>query len=264
MQANTPAALKILDLYCRYGNNEVLHGVNLSVVSGTICGLLGPNGSGKTTFFKCCLNLHRPDSGDIFVNGKSVLNLSPAKLSRLISYVPQGYSNAFPFSVFDLVRMGRNPHMSAFSGSDKIHKEAAWRALYRIGIQDLAEIPCSSLSGGQRQLVLIARAVAQESPLMLMDEPTSALDFQNQIQVWKILRELAKQGFTILVCSHDPNHILWFCERAVLLKNGDVLATGAPKDIINKETLFQLYGNVCERGKLPNGLPVVYPAAEMR
>ncbi len=253
-------ALETRDLGCRYGTRTVLSGVSLRIEPGTVCGLLGPNGSGKTTLFRCCLNFHRASSGDILMNGRSTLSLSPARLAKLASYVPQEHRMAFPFPVRDVVRMGRSPRMAGLFLPGKKDEEATEQALARVGIRHLAEQPCNRLSGGQRQLTLIARAVAQEAPLMLLDEPTSALDFQNQLEVWKTLRSLAERGFTVVVCCHDPNHILWFCDQAVLLKNGRTLDSGAPENVMTGAALTELYGGACSRGELAGGLPVVHPA----
>lgn len=253
-------ALEIRNLTCRYGAREVLRGVALRVAPGTVCGLLGPNGSGKTTLFRCCLNFHKAAAGDILMGGESTLRLPPARLAKLASYVPQEHRMAFPFPVRDVVRMGRSPRMAGLFRPGRRDEEATERALARVGIQDLADQPCNRLSGGQRQLALIARAVAQEAPLMLLDEPTSALDFQNQLEVWKTLRGLAERGFTVVVCCHDPNHILWFCDQAALLKEGRVLCSGAPNQVMTEDALAELYGGACARGELAGGVPVVHPA----
>ena len=253
-------ALETRDLGCRYGTRTVLSGVSLRIEPGTVCGLLGPNGSGKTTLFRCCLNFHRASSGDILMNGRSTLSLSPARLAKLASYVPQEHRMAFPFPVRDVVRMGRSPRMSGLFRLNSRDDEAVEDALKKTGVLHLADRPCNRLSGGQRQLVLIARALAQNAPLMLLDEPTSALDFQNQLEVWKTLRSLAERGFTVVVCCHDPNHILWFCDQAVLLKNGRTLDSGAPENVMTGTALTELYGGACSRGELAGGLPVVHPA----
>lgn len=252
-------ALEIRGLCFRHGMCDILRNINLSIAPGIVCGLLGPNGSGKTTLFRCCLNFQKVHAGNILMSGQRTLKLSPARLSRMVSYVPQEHHAAFPFQMRELVSMGRNPHMSGLFPSKKGHEEATRRALDLLGIQHLADRTYSSLSGGQKQLALIARAVAQEAPLMLLDEPTSALDFQNQIEVWKALRGLAKLGFTIVVCCHDPNHILWFCDQAILLKDGAIIDSGRAATVINKITLERLYGNMAIHNETVKGVPVVLP-----
>ena len=257
------AALEVRNLSCSYGPREVLHKVSFQVKPGTICGLFGPNGSGKTTLFRCCLNFLPPSSGEIFMSGQATNRMSPALLSRLASYVPQEHRMAFPFPVRDVVRMGRSPRMSGLFRLERQDEDLVEEALKKTGVLHLAEIPCNRLSGGQRQLVLIARALAQNAPLMLLDEPTSALDFQNQLEVWNTLRDIAQHGYAVLVCCHDPNHILWFCDQVVMLKDGSILRDGPPGETMTTEVLEQLYGNTCIRGELATGmLPIVHPSLQ--
>ena len=262
-------ALEVRELSFRYGNRPALNRASLSVAPGVVCGLLGPNGSGKTTLFKCCLNFLRSAEGEVRVDGRPTARLSPAALARLAAYVPQEHRQAFPFPVRDVVRMGCAPHRGGLSDLSGLF---GWRArtaqaarltedaMRRVGIAHLADVPCNQLSGGQRQLALIARAVAQSTPLMLLDEPTSALDFQNQMEVWNTLRQVAARGVAVVVCCHDPNHILWFCDQVVLMKSGRVLASGEPRAVLHDEALTTLYGDTCGRGVLNDGsLPVIYP-----
>ncbi len=252
-------ALKVCGVSFEYKKKPVLHDVSFHVPRGSICGLLGHNGSGKTTFFKCCMNVLSPYTGRMEANGDVLQNLSPAKLARRIAYVPQEYRQVFPFTVRDVVAMGRTPHMAArFGGFGQItatDREHVQNALLRTNLLHLAEESCNTLSSGQRQLVFIARAIAQNSPVMLLDEPTSALDFSKQVAVWTLLQEIAAQGVSILVCCHDPNHILWFCDKVVVLHQGAVLATGAPSSVLNMDMLHKVYGQSCTLGSAH----VVYP-----
>ena len=141
--------------------------------------------------------------------------------------------------------MGRTPRMSGWFRLRREDERIAEEAMQRIGISHLAERPCSQLSGGQRQLVLLARAMAQQTPLILLDEPTSALDFSNQLSVWGVLREVASQGVTVLVCCHDPNHILWFCDKAAVLHEGRICAEGPSEKVVTEEVLQRIYGPQC-------------------
>ncbi len=260
-ETSSVAALEVRSLSFSYGNAEVLHDVAFQVKPGTICGLFGPNGSGKTTLFRCCLNFLSPASGDILMSGHVTTRMSPALLSRLASYVPQEHRMAFPFPVRDVVRMGRSPRMSGLFRLGQQDERLVEDALKKTGVLHLADTPCNRLSGGQRQLVLIARALAQNAPLMLLDEPTSALDFQNQLEVWNTLRDIARHGYAVLVCCHDPNHILWFCDQVVMLKEGRIIRDGTPGEVMTTRILERLYGDTCIRGELATGrLPVVYPA----
>ena len=240
-------ALDIRGLTFSYARKTILHDVSLSVRPGQICGLLGPNGSGKSTLFRCCMGFLHPEKGQVHVRGVNIAHMRPAELARHVAYVPQEHRQPFPFTVRDMVIMGRSPHMEGWFNLRSKDKAAAKQAMERIGIAHLAEASCNQLSGGQRQLVLIARAMAQQTPLILLDEPTSALDFSNQLAVWKVLREVANQGVAILVCCHDPNHILWFCDTAVVLHQGHVYSEGPVHAAVTEEILQHIYGPECVR-----------------
>jgi iron complex transport system ATP-binding protein len=238
--------IRISGVHFRYDRTPVLADVTLAVESGTLCGLFGPNGSGKTTLFRCCLGLLRPDRGQILLNGKDIASLSPAETARIAAYVPQETRIPFPFKVKEVVLMGRTPHMgSAFLSLPEKDRTAVHHALEMVDILELAESRYDQLSGGQRQLVLIARAIAQHTPVLVLDEPTSALDFDNQVRIWRILGELTTQGITVLACSHDPNHISWFCDRVVMLNQGKVVADGNPESTINESTIGNVYRERC-------------------
>lgn len=234
--------IKIDNLSFSYGKKEALKKISFEIHKGKLCGLIGPNGSGKSTLFKCCLNFLKNYEGTIEINGKNASSLKPSVASKLISYVPQEHKPSFPFTVTEIVLMGRTPHMGGIFGPSKNDTIVAKKAMDKVGIIDLADIPCSMLSGGQRQLALIARAIAQEAPLMLLDEPTSALDFSNQIKIWEIMKKIASDGVSIIACSHDPNHILWFADTAVALYNGEIIANGKTDEILNESLLKQIYG----------------------
>jgi len=234
--------LEIRNLHFSYGTRKILDAFSLRIRMGEVCGLLGQNGCGKSTLFRCCMGLLHPQDGQIFANGKSIAHLSPSELARHIAYVPQEHHQPFPFTVREMVLMGRTPRMAGWFRLKRKDVSIAQESMERIGIADLSEQPCNQLSGGQRQLVLIARALAQQTPVMLLDEPTSSLDFSNQLAVWRILREIAKQGVSILVCCHDPNHLLWFCDSAAVMAEGKIFAEGPPQDIITPQTLRHIYG----------------------
>lgn len=238
--------LRVENLSFAYGTRRVLDGASFSVDKGKVCGLFGPNGSGKTTLFRCCLGFLRPQ-GAIHVDGRPTHSLRAGQLAKLVAYVPQEHRPPFPYSVFDVVLMGRTPHMgSGMFGVSKKDRSKALDAIDRLGISDLASSSYLQLSGGQRQLVLIARAMAQETPLILLDEPTSALDFNNQIRVWKLLTEIAAAGTTVLACAHDPNHVSWFCDRVVMLHEGRILASGPTVEVFDGQRLNVLYDGACE------------------
>ncbi len=240
-------ALEIRDLSFSYGSEKILDRLSLSVTPGEVCGLLGPNGCGKSTLFRCCMGFLHPEEGEIRVHGVDIAHMRPAVLARHVAYVPQEHRQPFPFTVRDMVLMGRTPCMSGWFRLSNKDERLAEEALHRVGIEHLADRPCNQLSGGQRQLVLIARAIAQQTPLILLDEPTSALDFSNQLSVWNILREVSAQGVAVLVCCHDPNHILWFCDKAAVMHDGKIVAEGVPAEAVSETSLQRIYGQRCIR-----------------
>ncbi|MGP1450234.1 MAG: ABC transporter ATP-binding protein [Wolinella sp.] len=230
-----------------YGASPILKSLSLRLELGKLYGLIGANGSGKSTFFKCCVNFLKPHSGEILISGESILKKSPAWMAKHVSYVPQESGMAtFPFSALDIVLMGRTPHLGGVFGPSARDYEVARESMARIGILGLLDYSVSELSGGQRQLLMIARALAQESVLMILDEPTSALDFKNQIVLWRVLRQIADSGTSVIVCSHDPNHVLWFCDEVIAFANGRLLAQGAPKQVMGHELINEVYGEECE------------------
>ncbi len=243
--------LEIKNLNFYYGDNHILKNISFSAESGSLWGLMGPNGSGKTTFFKCILGLLKHTGSQIKINNIDLKKINTPKLAKLISYVPQEHKPPFPFTVREIVLMGRSPHMGGIFGLKKEDYNEAEKAIDMVDIADIADKPVTALSGGQRQLTLIARSIAQNSPVMILDEPTSALDFNNQINIWKILKKLAESGKLIIACSHDPNHLLWFAENTLVIKNGEILASGKTEDIITNRLLKEIYGS--EYNILNNG-----------
>ncbi len=238
--------LEVENLHFSYSSGfPVLDGVSFEVSEGKVCGLFGPNGSGKTTLFKCCLKFLSYPEGRIAMGGHDIKGRSVKDMAKLVSYVPQEHKPPFPYLVRDVVLMGRTPHLNGVFGVPRQHKKKALEALDLIGIMDIADKPYSQLSGGQRQLVLIARAVAQETPLVFLDEPTSALDFSNQMRIWNILRKIAEKGTTVVACTHDPNHVLWFCDEAVVMGDRCLVAHGPPNEVLSEVVLDRIYENVC-------------------
>lgn len=254
--------LTIKDIHFTYGDFPVLSGISFSVGEGELCGLFGPNGCGKTTLFKCCLRFLHPHKGTVDIAGEDIANHSTGDLARLIAYVPQEHKPPFPYLVREVVLMGRTPHLGGFFGVKRHDKEIALDALDTLGISDLADRPYNHLSGGQRQMVLMARAIAQDTVVLFLDEPTSALDFKNQLRIWQIMREIAEDGKTILACSHDPNHVSWFCDRVVVVDSGRVLAEGDPTSVISEGILDIICRDACVRTL--DGVQMVMPRCVTR
>lgn len=241
----TETTLSFQNIVFSYGDQEALHGVSAPVEAGRITALFGPNGSGKTTLLRCLAGLTRPKSGSIRIQGQDIRRLSPKQVGRLVSYVPQEHGVSFGFTVEEVVLMGRTPYLGGIQGPTAADCQAAGEAIDAVGIEEIRGKPYTDLSGGQRQLVLIARALAQRSPVIIMDEPTSALDFKNQILVWKQLCALRQGGKTVLVCTHDPNHVLWFCDDVLVLHQGNILTAGNVKELMTPELMEKLYGSAC-------------------
>ena len=235
--------LKIENLNFYYGEHHALKNITFEIDKPALWALMGPNGGGKTTFFKCIMGFLKPDSGNIIINNNHYKNITTSKMAKLTSYVPQEHKPPFPFTVREIVLMGRSPHMGGIFGLKKEDYNEAEKAIELVDIADIADKPVTALSGGQRQLTLIARSIAQNAPVMILDEPTSALDFNNQISIWKILKKLSSTGKLIIACSHDPNHLLWFAENTLVIKNGEILASGKTDDIITNSLLKEIYGS---------------------
>ena len=203
--------------------------------------VLGPNGSGKTTLLRTLLGLLPPHSGQILFHQKSLFSLSRAEIARTAGYVPQAHQPYFAYSVRDMVLMGRSAHLGTFSMPGAHDREVAARVLESLGIAPLAERPVTEISAGERQLALVARALAQEPRLLVMDEPTASLDFGNQVRVLERIAALAAGGISILFSTHDPDHAFVAAQRALLLAEGRVLALGTPREVIRADTLERLY-----------------------
>ena len=237
--------LEIKEMYFRHKNQkrDVLKNINFIAEKGKITTVLGPNGSGKSTLFKCICGLWKYYRGEVKVDEKSVERLSYSERAKLFSIVPQEHEPPFPYKVFDVVLMGRASYVSLFSAPGKKDYRRAEEALELVGINHLRDIPYTQISGGERQLVLIARALAQDSPVMLLDEPTSHLDFRNQIKVLKKVKEIAKEkGLAVVLTLHDPNLALFFSDKVVMLKQGEVMCNGTPGEVINERNLKKVYG----------------------
>jgi iron complex transport system ATP-binding protein len=224
-----------------YPGRLVGEGLSIRVNEGEVLALLGPNGGGKTTLLKTLLGLLPPRAGEVSLSGKNLGAVSDRERARLIGYVPQVHSGTFAFTVETVVLMGRTAHGSLFARPSAHDRDVTMRALERFGIAALAERPYTEISGGERQLVLLARALAQEPRFIVLDEPTASLDFGNQGKVMREIRALADGGLGVLFTTHDPNHALRAAHRAYLLRAGECLADGPVAEILTGERLEALY-----------------------
>ena len=225
-----------------YPGRVVGRGIDITLEAGEIVCVLGPNGSGKTTLFRTLLGLIAPLGGRITVDGADVAAMPRAALARRVAYVPQAMTSAFDFTLLELVEMGRTAHLAAFARPSRRDRDRSMQALERLGIAALAERAVAAVSGGERQLALIARALATEATHVLMDEPTANLDFGNQSLILDEVARLRAAGCGILFSTHYPDHALRIADRVVMLRAGAVLAAGAASATLNSENLSALYG----------------------
>lgn len=252
--------LETQDLAIGYPERRVAEGINLTANAGEVLCLLGPNGSGKTTLFRTLLGLLKPLGGGITCDGAALAALSRQHIARHIAYVPQAHNASFPFTVKDIVLMGRTAHRGAFSAPSARDHESAMEALASLGMATLAGREYTRISGGQRQMVLIARALAQAAPLIVMDEPTASLDFGNQVKVLSRVRALAEKGLGVVLSTHDPDHAFAVGDRVVFLDQGGIVAEGAPQEVLTPERLMEAYGINVEIVRLPGGQIVCAPS----
>jgi iron complex transport system ATP-binding protein len=225
-----------------YGARRVGRDVSLSVMAGEVLCLLGPNGSGKTTLFKTLLGLLPAQGGEVRIDDLDLKARARAEIARLVSYVPQAHAAFFPFTVEEVVLMGRTAHLGVFSSPSRRDRDAAHAAIARMRIEHLADSIYTRISGGERQLTLIARALAQEARVAVMDEPTANLDFGNQVRVLQHIQGLARSGIGVLLSTHDPDHAFICADRVAMLHDGRLARLGDPSTTITSESLKEIYG----------------------
>ena len=230
-----------------YDQRDVLQDISFKVNRGEIFFLLGPNGCGKTTLLDCVLGLLKPRQGDIQVNGTDINSIRPEAIARQVAYVPQSHEKTFPYTVKDIVLMGRAAYIGLFGSPSVEDMDIVDEALALVGILHLRDRRYTQLSGGEGQLVMIARALAQKTSLIVMDEPTAHLDFKHELVIMERIVELVKEtGLSVLMATHFPNHAFYFennniATRVALMNNSKFLAAGSPSNVLSEENIKLIY-----------------------
>lgn len=237
--------IRVSDMRFRHAaaGPEVLCGVDFAIAPGEVVAVLGPNGCGKTTLMRCVSGQWRPTAGQVTVAGHVVANQPARRRALMVASVAQDHEMSFDYDVFEVVLMGRTAHVGAFSAPGRRDRQAAEEALAQVGVSALAARRFAELSGGERQMVMVARALAQAAPVLLLDEPTSHLDLRNQLLVLQTVRAIAaRQGLTVLMSLHDPNLALAFADRVLMLADGGVHADGPAPQVVTAANLATVFG----------------------
>ncbi len=244
--AGREPAVEVRNVTYRYrgSNIDVLRDASFNVMTGSVTAVLGPNGAGKSTLLKCILGIYRPRKGSVLVFGRDVHSMKPSERARIFGYVPQSHNNAFSYRILDFIMLGRIPHHSMFSIPSKSEEDLVIHVSRELGISDLLDRFTSEVSGGQLQLVMIARALVQEAKILVLDEPTAHLDVSNAVKVLATVRNLVRRGraAAAVISMHDPLLTSLFCDNAVVLSNGVVETFGPTNSVLNPEILERVYG----------------------
>ncbi|MFC1988132.1 ABC transporter ATP-binding protein [Chloroflexota bacterium] len=251
--------LEVQNLTLAYGRHMVVSDLTFRVMPGEMVGLIGPNGCGKSTIIKALSRVVPPSSGQIFLDGKDISQVSRGDLARLLGVVPQMPILPNAFTAFEIVLMGRNPHLGLLQYEGARDMAITWQAMERTATQSLAERRIDELSGGEIQRVVIARVLTQEPKSILLDEPTSNLDISHQIEILDLIKNLCRENnLAVVIALHDLNLAPQYCNRLILINNGRVHVQGTPVEVITPENIKEVYGvEHCVYAHPANGLPIV-------
>ena len=253
------ALIDVHDLSFAYGRRQVLRNIDFSVPRGSVLTLLGPNGSGKTTLLKLLLGFLPPQTGTVLFNGYPVQSIKRRELACQLAYVPQAHRASFAYRVLDVVLMGRTPHKGFLAPFSRSDEKLALQALDKLGIGQLRERPYTEISGGERQMVLIARALCQGARTFILDEPANGLDYGNQLKLLEQLAALADEGYTFVMSTHFPDHVLWVANQVVMLHHGTIMTRGTPSHVMTGDNLGRLYNTDIEVWQLQKNFRVCIP-----
>jgi iron complex transport system ATP-binding protein len=224
------------------GSTPIFEDISFEVNKGEVFCILGPNGTGKSTLLRCLCNIHKLRGGSIRIDGQDISALKPAHLARRIGFIPQIHTPTFPYTVLEVVLMGRAPHLNMIATPSEKDYRIAEQAIKTINIEHIMDKPYTQLSGGQMQLVLLARVLAQEPDILLLDEPTSQLDIGNQMRTIAIIRKLANDGLSLVVTSHFPDHAFLYADKVGILKDKTFIKTGDTETTVTEKNLTRAYG----------------------
>lgn len=246
-------SIEVTNLSFCYGKRQILDNISFTAEKNQLLSVLGPNGVGKSTMFRCILGLLNGYRGQVRINGLDIKDLAIKEMARSIAYIPQSHYPSFNYSVFDMVLMGTSIQVSAVSSPGRKQIALVEKALARLGIDYLKNRGYTQISGGEQQLVLIARALVQEAKVLILDEPTANLDFGNQVRVLREIKSLAKEGYTIVQSTHNPDQTFLFSDKILAIKDGKVLACGSPAEVFTRSLIQSLYGIEVELESLYGG-----------
>ena len=225
-----------------YDTIKVLDDISFSIGKGQLVAVLGPNGAGKSTLFKCLLGLQKKYEGEILLDGQNIKNIDRKRMASIAAYVPQSETPAFNYNVMDTVLMGTAGMLTLLESPGAEQKKLAMDAMDYLNIAHLADRGVREISGGERQLVMLARALAQRANILVMDEPTANLDYGNQQLVLRHIKKMAAQGYTILLSTHNPEHVLQYATHLIAIKDHRILAQGSTWEIMDEALIKTLYG----------------------
>jgi iron complex transport system ATP-binding protein len=225
-----------------YGDLPVLRGLDFAAESGEVVAVLGANGAGKSTLFRCMLGLIEGYAGSVLIDGKDAKTLTQRDLAKRIAYIPQSAAPVFNHTAMEVVLMGLTNRLGLLEAPKSEHIAAATAVMEKLGITHLQDRGWAQVSGGERQLILLARALAQDAPILVMDEPTANLDYGHQHRALKRVRALGQQGYTVILSTHNPAQAFRYATRVVVLSGGIIVADGAPNDVLTEELIAEVYG----------------------